>query len=70
MPQIADDAATICRVLTRGFAIIACVIALSFAASAQPRTSVVGTRKVIIDNCGQMPQLEKATTGDEHQSMP
>jgi pimeloyl-ACP methyl ester carboxylesterase len=39
MPQIPVDAATICRMITRGFAIAACMAALVLDASAQPRTS-------------------------------
>jgi pimeloyl-ACP methyl ester carboxylesterase len=39
MPQIAAGAATICRMITRGFAIAACMAALVLNASAQPRTS-------------------------------
>ncbi len=39
MPQIAADAATICRMITRGFAIVACIAALVLDLSAQPRAA-------------------------------
>lgn len=39
MPQIPADAATICRMIIRGFAIAACFAAVVLDASAQPRTS-------------------------------